>query len=169
MKGIVYDGELFDELNSTEYAEWEDAVDAISGKNKEIREATEQWITYDFLMSKGYFVKQPKVPRPTKADEKPRMDTTGIPRTTQKREPEWSQSKILKERERLVRDKEKILKRKERELKQLRQIANRSQARPMQFYKDDGTPYTNGNYLSVMLTVIILFCVVTSCVLSVHC
>ena len=169
--GIPYNNELHD-VDNVEYAEWEDALDNVTGRTKADRQASEEWITYDFLMGRGYFVKQPTVPKPTGDATKsnvPIVDTS-LPKAKVKREPKWTPSKILREREQLVKLQEKQLAIQKKILARERDRiieARLNEPIPLQMYKADGTPYTHGNYISAIIAISILAILAVICSLTV--
>lgn len=156
IKAILYNGELYEDFDTGEYTEWEDNLDHIIGNTKAERDASEAWITYDFLISKGHFVSQPTDPRPVEnVEESPKpIIPPNTPRSRQKREPQWTQSQMLRERERILKEKEKLFDNKRKAVKR-RKAPNarptRRPARVTQFYNADGTPYSTGNYMNVIM------------------
>lgn len=124
---IPYGTDLF-EFTGVEYCEWEDALE-----RAEDSDAGREWATYDFLFEKGYFVQEPKIPRPQPAAPRPKQEKKNgdnggvvspgirdVPNliTGDAREPVWTQSRILLERDKLLKEREKILTIKEKALAQ---------------------------------------------------
>ena len=109
---IFYGTESY-EVTGVEYCEWEDKIGGLTDIN------AMAWVTYDFLMDKGYLVAEPKEPRP---HSPPTTANMGTPVTAlganigASREPVWSQSRILNERAKLLKEREKILDIRERAL-----------------------------------------------------
>lgn len=135
---IPYGTDIF-EVTGTEFCEWEDALEKCNGDSL----ATE-WATYDVLINNGYLVSQPTEARPVpEAPETKQGKTKASGQSTKSktqegdsspgirdipdgfniidgrsREPVWTQSRILSERDKLLKERERIHELKEKALEQ---------------------------------------------------
>jgi len=152
---IPYGLDIF-EVDDSIMSEWGDALERVGSDSNAM-----EWATYDVLIGNGYFVSQPKEPRPANPDpakvleerERARNEDPGfrdLPHNyppDSSREPLWTQSRILAERDKLLREREKVAKLKEdalqAKIKQM-QWANiqKAQKSDFTFRNPDGTPYT---------------------------
>jgi len=154
---IPYGTDIF-EVTGTEFCEWEDALEKANSEPNAM-----EWATYDVLINNGYFVSQPKNPRPTEAEkEKAKEDKEERDRNPgirdglnlisgNTREPVWTQSRILTERDKLVKEKERIL-----ELKQAAFDRKLSKARAGAIYDKDGRPFTRVDYGYAIFGVLVI-------------
>ena len=126
---IPYGTDIF-EVTGVEYCEWEDALEKCNGDSLAM-----EWATYDVLINNGYLVSQPTEERPapeapetTKRGKKKAAGQTTKSRTQagdsspgfrdipdgfnvidgRSREPVWTQSRILSERDKLLKERERI-------------------------------------------------------------
>lgn len=162
---IPYKGELYEDFDSLEYTEWEDALDHVKGSTKAERDASTQWITYDFLISKGHFVHKPDVERPPKdvVSNVPPIPVDA-PMTWRRREPDWTPSRILTEREKIVRAREKLLNDKQVFSREMARIKN-SRKQGRQFYHEDGVPYNTTSYVKAIITLTVVVAILLSLVI----
>lgn len=120
---IPYGSDIF-EVTGTEYCEWEEALEK-AGDDPNAME----WATYDFLIRNGYFVNAPKSERTQTVEVADESKPNGVNSQTRRipdefgqfiegasREPTWTQSRILTERDKLLREREKIQTLKEKAL-----------------------------------------------------
>lgn len=154
------------EVTGIEYCAWEDSLEKCNdGAGKE-------WATYDFLISLGHFVSKPKSARPSgetaakpkaKAAVNPGIRDVFRPAQTfsgEAREPEWTQSKILTERGKLLTEREKIhgikdeaLQAKIREQAWIDQCRKQVNTIDLHFYKPNGEPYTIKDWAGVVIAI----------------
>lgn len=186
---IPYGTDIF-EVTGVEYCEWEDALEKCDGNSLAM-----EWATYDVLINNGYFVSEPKEPRPAPVEtgtkenvvvlkplagegqtNKDRSPPGGFVNpgirdvpdgftliSGDSREPAWSQSRILIERDKLLKERERIASLKEEALQARinRQRWNDEQARlkrtvDLTFYNPNGKPYTLKDWLGVIVAAIIV-------------
>ncbi len=162
---VEYDGQKYP-ITGLEYCELEDSLDAISGVvgiTEGDRESASEWTIYRYLIGLGHFVSKPssEEPQVSKIFTAP-ADEVSLPELDQfnepVREPQWTQSRILNEREKLLRKEEALFKKqKESEVKKLRAL-NESNS-PLKFYHPDGTPYDRNDYSSAKLTMFFIICI----------
>ena len=103
------------EVTQLEYDAWDNAIGACDGSPEGV-----EWATYDILIGQGYFVSKPTCKRPS-AEEQKEQGTSRTPGFTGQNyggqfngetgawEPVWTQSRILAERDKLLKQQEKIL------------------------------------------------------------
>jgi hypothetical protein len=155
---IPYGVENF-EMTGTEYCEWEDALEA-AGDDFDAKE----WATFDFLISKGYLVTAPKTPRPDKG--KPKTTTVTVKPLVisgESREPTWTQSRILSERDKLLKERERITRLKEEALeakiREQRWLAEQHMIQrtvDLNFYNTNGKPYTLKDWAGIIIAAFIV-------------
>ena len=137
---IPYGTDIF-EVTGTEYCEWEDALERANGDSDAM-----EWNTYDFLINNGYLVSAPSSERPATGGDKEKSGSKGSPKNKSSgsglvggavsspgirgvpdgftliegntREPTWTQSRILTERDKLLKERERIQEIKEKKLEQ---------------------------------------------------
>jgi hypothetical protein len=108
--------------------DYQDAVGRIAdveSKTIEDIQNEEDWITYHFLMDRGFLVSEPMMPDPNKPQEDGKetkykgVVTRDYPHpldVIDVREETWTQARILNERAKLLNERERFLSRKEKEL-----------------------------------------------------
>lgn len=176
---VPYGTDLF-EVTGTEYLEWQEALEGCDEGDTNAMD----WVTYDFLIRNGYFVKAPAIERPKSEAEgedkgKVKLETEFERRlrlgaeggsvgfresqgerviSGEAREPAWTPSKILSERDKLLRERERAAKLKEEALQarirdqQWREWNKRqNQTIDIRWYNPDGTEYTIGDWLKIIL------------------
>lgn len=118
---IPYGSEMY-EVTGEEYCEWEDALEKVGGSGP-----ASEWATFDVLINNGYFVEKPKSERPavgnpevlagtSRKPGKAKKDASAAVISGESREPVWTQSRILAERDKLLTQREKITTLKEKAL-----------------------------------------------------
>lgn len=161
---IPYGTESFP-VDGVQYCEWEDSIE----KCKTDEEV--EWATYDYLISRGYFVSKPKSTKPATAG-RPAGVVTGYetippietPRETAyiAPEPAWTPSKILAERDKLLRERERIQAVKEQAFhaKMFQMYQNQEYNRvDLKFRNPDGSEYTVGDWIKVGIGLVITFAI----------
>lgn len=155
---VPYGNENY-EMTGTEFCEWEDALEAVGDDFN-----AKEWATFDFLISKGYIVTAPKHPRPERG--KPKTTTVTVQPLVvsgETREQPWTQSRILTERGKLLREREQIASLKEealqakiREQQWLAEQHRIQRTVDLNFYNTNGKPYTLGDWLKLIIAAFIV-------------
>lgn len=108
---IPYGNELH-EVTALEYEAWNDALLACDGSSDAM-----EWATYDLLTSQGYFISKPKCNRPILVDTRGTNQNSGFGSNVSGGEfngqsgvwePEWTQSRLLSERAKLLKERENL-------------------------------------------------------------
>jgi hypothetical protein len=163
---VAYGDELFP-VGGSIYADVTDkqeAIDKLIGLSEGEKDTAKEWIAYRALIGEGHFVSKPSEPEPSisKVFAEP-LPPDDLP--YQPHEPTWSQSRILAEREKLIKKEEELLKKQKIEF--ARQIEKYEQVKTkQQFYNSDGTPYTTKNYVNSIVVLVILVVVLAACVIA---
>jgi hypothetical protein len=173
---IPYGTDIF-EVTGTEYCEWEDALERANGDSDAM-----EWNTYDFLINNGYLVSAPSSERPATGGDKEKSGSKGSPKNKPSgsdlvggavsspgilgvpdgftliegntREPTWTQSRILAERDKLLKERERIQEIKEKKLEQKiveQQLLERLKQ------KERGSPLSFGSFMSAFYIGIAVF------------
>lgn len=180
---IPYGTDIF-EVDGIEYCQWEDALER-AGNDPIAME----WATYDVLIDNGYLVSAPSGERPATGGNKTAKGTKTTPKNKSSgsglvggavgspgirgvpdgfnlvegntREPVWTQSRILIERDKLLKERERIQEIKEKKLEQkiieqqlLERYKQKERASPFTF-----ASFMNSFYIgvAVFFIMIILF------------
>ena len=162
---IPYQGEKF-EVTGVEFCEWEDTL-----RDYKTDEEQENF-TYEFLLENGYFVSRPK-PKSERhgirdVTEETENETKPAPvRTANNREKDWTPSKILAEKKKLLIEREKILKLKEdtfnkkvlQAAKAAKAVASQQKAKRVQSNEDESSPAEDLVYTVVGIGAVIFLIV----------
>lgn len=164
VRAIIYKGELYDEFNTAELNEWENALDAVVGNTKAERDLSTEWITYDFLMERGYFVQAPDAPRPNPNPSESNVPVIppNAPLATIGRQPLQTQADLLREKERLLRMREQLITAREKLQREKiqHQRERNARPRPSQIYQTSESSVAGAFYFAVGIFAIIVSLVV---------
>lgn len=174
---VEYQGAEF-AIGGMEFVEIEDKIAAIEnafGVPDAEKEAAIEWVTYNVLFNAGHFVSKPKVAEPNlskvftgeQSSDMPN-DNIASPIQPSAREPAWTQSRILAEREKLITRRETLFKQEkvsaankhQEELEEyyyqrLKQSKQKLRFDP-KFYNPDGTEWSLVDWFKFLVVALVL-------------